>query len=174
MSYNQPYMHLLDPAQLAPKGKGGASAKAKTSAAAKTKTKTKAKTKSEAKAKAGEDEQEQALEALSSSTVASAGGAGAGAGAGAGVELSSSSASASSKLTPFQRREYQIQAAKRANVEAGAGAYVFRKGAFTAEISGLRWPWHCIDFETSTPPLPHFRGMKPYEVGRRVEYSRGE
>jgi len=61
-------------------------------------------------------------------------------------------------MTPFERRKYQIQKLK-------SKEYVFWKSEFE-EIKVREWeyPYHMIDFETSTVALPYFKGMHPYET----------
>jgi len=61
-------------------------------------------------------------------------------------------------MTPFERRKYQIQ-------KLQSKDYIFWKTEFE-EIKEREWeyPYHMIDFETSTVALPYFEGMHPYET----------
>ena len=43
------------------------------------------------------------------------------------------------------------------------GGFYFDAGYFSQERSKWRYPYHMIDFETSTVALPFFKGMRPYE-----------
>lgn len=43
------------------------------------------------------------------------------------------------------------------------GGFYFDAGYFSRERSNWRYPYHMIDFETSTVALPFFKGMRPYE-----------
>lgn len=62
-------------------------------------------------------------------------------------------------MTPFERRSYQIEAARSAN-----SSYVFLKDEFLIEKEKWDYPLNMIDFETSTVALPYFKGMAPYET----------
>ncbi len=63
-------------------------------------------------------------------------------------------------MTPFERRKYQIQLN-----EENAPPYVFWKTEFE-NIQNSKWeyPYHMIDFETTTVAIPYFKGMHPYET----------
>jgi hypothetical protein len=61
-------------------------------------------------------------------------------------------------LTPLERRLAQIGAAR------GDGPpYVLDENRLRA-MDDWAWPLHMIDFETSAPALPFFKGMRPYET----------
>jgi hypothetical protein len=47
--------------------------------------------------------------------------------------------------------------------ESKAQGFYFNREYFEAARSKWRWPFHMIDFETSTVALPFFKGMRPYE-----------
>jgi hypothetical protein len=62
-------------------------------------------------------------------------------------------------MTAFERRGYQIEAAKNKS-----DRYVFLKDDFESLHSGWKYPLNMIDFETSVVALPYFKGMSPYET----------
>jgi len=63
-------------------------------------------------------------------------------------------------MTPFERRKYQIQLNKK-----DAMPYIFWKTEFEAiQNSAWEYPYHMIDFETTTVAIPYFKGMHPYET----------
>lgn len=43
------------------------------------------------------------------------------------------------------------------------GGFYFDAALVAAEMSGWRFPYHLIDFETSSMALPFYEGMRPYE-----------
>jgi hypothetical protein len=47
--------------------------------------------------------------------------------------------------------------------ESKAQGFYFNREYFEEARSKWRWPFHMIDFETSTVALPFFKGMRPYE-----------
>jgi hypothetical protein len=62
-------------------------------------------------------------------------------------------------MTPFERRGYQIEAAKNKS-----DSYIFLKDDFEKMHSGWTYPVNMIDFETSVVALPYFKGLSPYET----------
>lgn len=62
------------------------------------------------------------------------------------------------KMTASERRMAQINAL---NAD-GVSPYVNRTRL--AAMDSWEWPLHMIDFETSAPALPFFKGMRPYET----------
>jgi hypothetical protein len=63
-------------------------------------------------------------------------------------------------MSPFERRKYQIQLNKK-----NEPPYVFWKTEFE-ELRQSEWgyPYHMIDFETTTVAIPYFKGMHPFET----------
>lgn len=61
-------------------------------------------------------------------------------------------------LSPYGRRIAQISAAKEAD-----RAYELSEQRLEV-MNQWEWPLHMIDFETSTPAIPFFKDMKPYET----------
>ena len=57
-----------------------------------------------------------------------------------------------------ERRLAQVRAV------AGTGAAVVLNEEALGAMDGWTWPLHMIDFETSAPALPFFKGMHPYET----------
>jgi hypothetical protein len=57
-----------------------------------------------------------------------------------------------------QRQQLQLESIKDPEKELTVFAEELR-----AELDELEYPLHFIDFETSTNPLPHFKGQRPYE-----------
>jgi hypothetical protein len=57
-----------------------------------------------------------------------------------------------------QRQHLQLESIKDPEKELTVFAEELR-----AELDELEYPLHFIDFETSTNPLPHFKGQRPYE-----------
>lgn len=57
-----------------------------------------------------------------------------------------------------QRQQLQLESIKHPD----AGITVLRS-ALKAALASHQFPLHFIDFETSTNPLPHFKGQRPYE-----------
>lgn len=64
---------------------------------------------------------------------------------------------ATGEFTPFERRVAQV------NAWRGGPAVALREPRL-AQMDIWEWPLHMIDFETSTPALPFFQGMRPYET----------
>jgi hypothetical protein len=62
-------------------------------------------------------------------------------------------------MSPFERREHQILAAR-----GKKDAYVFYKTEFQEAHSKWKYPLNMIDFETSITALPYFKGLAPYET----------
>jgi hypothetical protein len=46
----------------------------------------------------------------------------------------------------------------------GGGEFHFDADQFLAASSQWKWPFHCIDFETSTVAIPFVKGRRPYET----------
>jgi hypothetical protein len=61
-------------------------------------------------------------------------------------------------MSPLQRRMLQVEAANQ-----HADKYVLDEDRLK-EMDEWEWPLHMIDFETSAPSLPFFKGMQPYET----------
>jgi hypothetical protein len=61
-------------------------------------------------------------------------------------------------LSPLDRRIAQINAA------SGYGPSVVIDSGRLSEMDDWVWPLHMIDFETSAPSLPFFKGMHPYQT----------
>lgn len=61
-------------------------------------------------------------------------------------------------MSPLERRMAQIRAF------AGQGEKVLLEDSRLNEMDSWQWPLHMIDFETSAPALPFFKGMKPYQT----------
>jgi hypothetical protein len=63
-------------------------------------------------------------------------------------------------MSPFERRKYQIQLNKEGEVP-----YIFWKSEFE-RLRRNEWvyPYHMIDFETTTVAIPYFKGMHPFET----------
>ena len=63
-----------------------------------------------------------------------------------------------SGLSPLARRMAQVNSA------GGNGQPFVIDHERLSEMSDWVWPLHMIDFETSAPALPFFKGMRPYET----------
>ena len=61
-------------------------------------------------------------------------------------------------MTSLERRMAQVNAA------SGAGPESVLSESRLAEMDAWNWPLHMIDFETSAPALPFFKGMHPYQT----------
>lgn len=61
-------------------------------------------------------------------------------------------------LTPHERRMEQIRRDKSGNNES-----YFDADGLKNEMSNWNFPLHMIDFETSAPAIPFFKGLRPYE-----------
>jgi hypothetical protein len=61
-------------------------------------------------------------------------------------------------MSPLERRMAQIGAA------GGHGPNHLIDEDRLSEMDRWEWPLHMIDFETSTPALPFFKGMRPYQT----------
>lgn len=61
-------------------------------------------------------------------------------------------------MSPLERRMAQIQAAN------GQGVRFQIEEERLSEMDDWQWPLHMIDFETSAPALPFFKGMRPYQT----------
>lgn len=57
----------------------------------------------------------------------------------------------------YQVRSYQIESARNTQ-------YILMKDSIRQEMEKWPYPWHFIDFETSSPVLPYCHGMAPYEI----------
>jgi len=64
-------------------------------------------------------------------------------------------------MSAFERRLAQIEAAKSPNDLDNA--ILLAEDRLEA-MDGWAWPLHMIDFETSAPAIPFFKGMHPYET----------
>jgi hypothetical protein len=62
------------------------------------------------------------------------------------------------KMTAFERRMAQINVLNADEISP----YLNQKRL--DEMDSWEWPLHMIDFETSAPALPFFKGMRPYET----------
>lgn len=60
-------------------------------------------------------------------------------------------------MSPAERRILQINKVKNNDLTP-----FFNKDGFIAEFNSWSFPLHMIDFETSTSPLPYFKGTSPY------------
>lgn len=60
-------------------------------------------------------------------------------------------------MSALERRMAQIDAAR-------GGPEVYLDEARLAEMDTWEWPLHMIDFETSAPAIPFFKGMHPYQT----------
>ena len=69
-----------------------------------------------------------------------------------------SSKGGSDKLSPLERRLAQIEAAASNSLD------VTKSESRLAAMDEWEWPLHMIDFETSAPALPFFKGMRPYQT----------
>lgn len=61
-------------------------------------------------------------------------------------------------MSPLERRMAQIRAA------GGQGPNYLIDEDRLSEMDRWEWPLHMIDFETSAPALPFFKGMRPYQT----------
>ena len=61
-------------------------------------------------------------------------------------------------MTSLERRMAQVNAA------SGAGPESVLSESRLTEMDAWNWPLHMIDFETSAPALPFFKGMHPYQT----------
>lgn len=61
-------------------------------------------------------------------------------------------------MSPLERRMAQVLAF------TGQGQKVLLEESRLSEMDNWQWPLHMIDFETSAPALPFFKGMKPYQT----------
>ena len=63
-------------------------------------------------------------------------------------------------LSNTERQRLQIEGITPSN---DMGGFYFDAGYFSQEQNKWRYPYHMIDFETSTVALPFFKGMRPHE-----------
>jgi hypothetical protein len=63
------------------------------------------------------------------------------------------------EFTPFERRVMQIDLVRGLNSN-----YQIQKDTLRENMASWAFPWHMIDFETSTPSVPFFKGMRPYQT----------
>jgi hypothetical protein len=63
------------------------------------------------------------------------------------------------EFTAHERRVMQIDL-----VKMDHPSYLVQKETLNGLISSWDFPWHMIDFETSAPSVPFFKGMRPYET----------
>jgi hypothetical protein len=73
-------------------------------------------------------------------------------------DIEPKTASKSRGLSPLDRRMAQVNAA------SGNGPSVVIDSVRLSEMDDWVWPLHMIDFETSAPALPFFKGMHPYQT----------
>ena len=64
----------------------------------------------------------------------------------------------SAPISRKARQQLQLESIK----DPEKGLTVFAE-ELRAELDAFKYPLHFIDFETSTNPLPHFKGQRPYE-----------
>lgn len=62
------------------------------------------------------------------------------------------------KMTAFERRWAQVESVSRSDFKPRLNEERL------ADMDAWEWPLHMIDFETSAPALPFFKGMRPYET----------
>jgi hypothetical protein len=74
------------------------------------------------------------------------------------TDIEATETSAPGKMTAFERRLAQIEAVE--NPQSSPHL----NGNRLAEMDKWEWPLHMIDFETSAPAIPFFKGMRPYET----------
>ena len=60
-------------------------------------------------------------------------------------------------LTPLVRRMAQVEAFR-------GGDQLVLEESRLADMDAWQWPLHMIDFETSAPAIPFFKGMQPYQT----------
>lgn len=63
------------------------------------------------------------------------------------------------EFTPFERRVMQIDL-----VKGSDSTFRVQKETLREQMAGWAFPWHMIDFETSAPSVPFFKGMRPYQT----------
>jgi len=63
------------------------------------------------------------------------------------------------EFTAHERRVMQVELVKKEHP-----AFHVQKKTLNDIISSWDFPWHMIDFETSAPSVPFFKGMRPYET----------
>jgi hypothetical protein len=75
-----------------------------------------------------------------------------------------------SEFTSHKRRMMQIDLESE-----GKGGFRVQKETIRDLLGACEWPWHMIDFETSAPSIPFFKGMKAYEnVAFQFSYHKME
>jgi len=62
-------------------------------------------------------------------------------------------------FSPYDRRVMQIELAR-----LGGDHFRIYKPYLLREITDWEWPLHMIDFETSAPAIPFFKGISPYST----------
>jgi hypothetical protein len=67
------------------------------------------------------------------------------------------------KISSHERQWYQVSTLQNGSV-GKAQRVVLMRDIIQREINGWQYPWHFIDFETSSPVLPYYPGMAPYEI----------
>lgn len=60
-------------------------------------------------------------------------------------------------MTPLERRMAQVEAFR-------GGDQLVLEESRLADMDAWQWPLHMIDFETSAPAIPFFKGMQPYQT----------
>jgi hypothetical protein len=66
---------------------------------------------------------------------------------------------ANDHISPFERRQKQIEFAK-----GKTGSFYVDKAHLHFHMNSWKWPLHMIDFETTSPGIPYFKDMRPYEL----------
>ncbi len=61
-------------------------------------------------------------------------------------------------MSAFERRLAQVSSAHT------GGKHIELREERLDDMDGWQWPLHMIDFETSAPAIPFFKGMRPYET----------
>lgn len=60
-------------------------------------------------------------------------------------------------MSPLERRMAQVEAFR-------GGTPLLLNESKLADMDAWQWPLHMIDFETSAPAIPFFKGMQPYQT----------
>lgn len=66
---------------------------------------------------------------------------------------------ANDHISPFERRRKQIEFAK-----MEPGNFFLHEQWLHRILNLWKWPLHMIDFETTSPGIPYFKDMRPYEL----------
>jgi hypothetical protein len=65
------------------------------------------------------------------------------------------------KISALERQWYQVSSLR---VTADKPRYVMKRDRIRHEMQNWPYPWHFVDFESSSPVLPYYNGMAPYEI----------